>query len=278
MAGPIVVCVINLKGGVGKSTITALLARRAAMSKGKKVLTVDLDPQANLSQALMGRSYADFLKNQEPSIVELFKGVIPPSHHANSPSVVSGGIAKNVFDLGSKYLKIIPSRFDFSDNLTSAVRPDPLVLSRYLALNHSDADLVLIDCAPTESVLTTSAYHASRYVLVPVKPEYFATIGFPLLQESLTTFRRANRAHAIDVAGVVVNNGFYNGGNDGGPEKTRAMGEIGREALKNSWHVFSNQIPYSRGFPKIMRGDESYSGNAVMFPRFADEFFLRIGL
>ena len=49
---PLVVCVINLKGGVGKSTIAALLARRAYSQKGKNVLAIDIDPQANLSQAL----------------------------------------------------------------------------------------------------------------------------------------------------------------------------------------------------------------------------------
>ncbi|WP_423907824.1 ParA family protein [Candidatus Spongiihabitans sp.] len=49
---PTVVSVINLKGGVGKTTVTALLARYAAR-QGLDVLAVDLDPQANLSQALM---------------------------------------------------------------------------------------------------------------------------------------------------------------------------------------------------------------------------------
>lgn len=278
MTGPIVVCVINLKGGVGKSTISALLARRAASSRRKRVVAIDLDPQANLSQALMGAGYANFLTNKEPSIVELFKGFIPPSGGHSAPRSAGSDLSKVIFEYGGGYLKMIPSRFDFSDNLVSAVRPDPLVLARYLALNHSDADLVLIDCAPTESILTRSAYHASGYVLVPVKPEYFATIGFPLLQESLTSFRSVNRGQVIEVAGVVVNNGFYDGGNGGGPEKARAMNEIRAEASKNGWHVFSNQIPFSRGFPKIMRGDESYSGNAREFPRFADEFFNKIGL
>lgn len=49
--GPLVVCVINLKGGVGKSTIAALLARRAYSHRNKDVLAIDIDPQANLSQA-----------------------------------------------------------------------------------------------------------------------------------------------------------------------------------------------------------------------------------
>src|SRR5690606_11835139 len=111
-------------------------------------------------------------------------------------------------------------------------------------------DLIIIDCAPTESVLTHAAYHASGLVLVPVKPEYFATIGFPLLRESLTDFSNRNRGHSISVAGVVINNGFYHGGNNGGPEKLRALAEIREEAAENEWHVFKNEIPYSRGFPK----------------------------
>ena len=51
--GPICISVINMKGGVGKTTIAALLARYAALNLKRNVLAIDLDPQANLSQALM---------------------------------------------------------------------------------------------------------------------------------------------------------------------------------------------------------------------------------
>lgn len=51
--GPVTVCVINLKGGVGKSTIAALLARRGYSTRDLDVLAIDVDPQANLSQGLM---------------------------------------------------------------------------------------------------------------------------------------------------------------------------------------------------------------------------------
>ena len=69
-SGPVTICVINLKGGVGKSTITALLGRHA-FNKKLDVLTVDLDPQANLSQAFLRRTYNTFLQDKRPSIVEL---------------------------------------------------------------------------------------------------------------------------------------------------------------------------------------------------------------
>ena len=181
----ITVSVINLKGGVGKSTIAALLGRYAS-KHGLKVLAIDLDPQANLSQAFMTHSYRQFLEDRSPSIVEVFEGYRSPSGSAGSPRPV--GVADVVVGntpLGGSNLQLIPSRFDFSNHLIDSLKPDPRALARLLSKHFADRDLVLIDCAPTESIFTRAAYAASRYILVPVKPEYFATIGFPLLQESL---------------------------------------------------------------------------------------------
>lgn len=109
--------------------------------------------------------------------------------------------------------------------------------------------------------------------MVPLRPEYFATIGFPLLAKSLALLRSENPSHHIEVIGIVINNRFYDGGNDGGPEKRRGMLEIVDEAEKNGWHVFENQVPHSRGFPKLMRGDLNHIGNAPIFDLFAEEFF-----
>lgn len=277
--GPSTVCVINLKGGVGKSTIAALLSRYAFSALQKDVLAIDIDPQANLSQALMGKEYNNFLKEGRTSIVEIFNGFQPASGaKAGVAPLAANAGAETISRRGDNSLQLIASRFDFSDNLTNALRPDPKVLARYLAGNFQHKDLIVVDCAPTESILTHAAYYASGLVLVPVRPEFFATIGFPLLQQSLVDFRRKNRGTKIEVAGVVINNAFYDGGNDGGPEKARALKEITAEAKQNEWPVFNTQIPFSRGFPKIMRGDHSYSGNAAMFPRFAREFFGAVGL
>jgi chromosome partitioning protein len=271
--GPICISVINMKGGVGKTTIAALLARHAARNRQLNVLAVDIDPQANLSQALMGeQSYRQFLNDQSPSIVEVFTGYQPPT--ANSPAASVLNPLNAALVCSPDNLKVIPSRFDFSNNLISAVRPDPQALARLIANNFQDQDLIIIDCTPTESIFTMAAYHASRYILVPVRPEFFATIGFPLLQDSLNTFRNTNRGHQIDVIGVVINNATYDGGNYGGPEKWRSMQEIRSEAAENEWHIFRHELGYSRGFPKLMRGDYSYLGNSEWdFIQFANEFF-----
>ena len=231
------------------------------------LLAIDLDPQANLSQAFMNHyAYERFLEDGSPSIVEVFKEYQPPTSDKPSPSPLNiRDAVHSVVGWGSN-LDIIPSRFDFSDHLIDSIKPDPRVLARLIASDFQDKDLILIDCAPTESIFTQAAYHASRYILVPVKPEYFATIGFPLLNDSLTKFRNENQGHLIDVIGVVINNSTYHySGNHGGPESERAKGEIRDEAGKNGWHVFESEIPLSRGFPKIMRGDFDRIGNAEAF-------------
>ena len=277
--GPVCVSVINMKGGVGKTTIAALLGRHASMELGLKVLAVDLDPQANLSQAFMRTGYKRFLNDNSPSIVEIFNGYQPPTSKmaSSTPLDVESVVVGNT-PLGGPNLEIIPSRFDFSDNLIGSIRPDPRVLAKLIAGKFQDKDFIILDCAPTESIFTQAAYHASRYVLVPVKPEFFATIGFPLLNDSLGTFRKENRGHRIDVIGVLINNSTYHySGNRGGPERGRAIGEIEEEAARNEWHMFKKEIPFSRGFPKMMRGDFSHLGDAPLFYHFAREFFGKLG-
>lgn len=260
-----------MKGGVGKTTIAALLGQHAARRLQLNVLAIDLDPQANLSQALMSHNYRDFLASKSPSVVEIFSGYRPPSLGREAPTPLE----VDDVTIDTSGLQLIPSRFDFSDHLIRSLNPDPKIVARYISDNFQEKDL--IDCAPTESVFTQVAYHASRYVLVPVRPEYFPTIGFPLLKQSLAKFRRENRGHKISVIGVVINNGFYHGGNDGGPEKSKALEEIKQQSQKNKWHIFENEIPHSRGFPKMMRGDFTYLGNAREFGKFAKEFFNKAG-
>lgn len=276
--GPVCVCVINMKGGVGKSTLSVLLSRYAYLRKELDVLAIDLDAQANLSQALMNKNYRNFLATGRPSIVDIFNGYIAPQANVKSPRTLDETrICETIYASSNRSLQLIPSRFDFADNLVNAARPDPKNLARYLSKHFSEKDFIIIDCAPTESILTRAAYHASGLVLVPVKPEYFATIGFPLLRDSLDDFRNSHKNHKISVCGIVINNSFYDGGNNGGPEKAEALGDIFVEAAKNNWPVLSPEIPHSRGFPKMMRGNFKHLGNAPQYNTFARNFFKAIG-
>lgn len=273
---PTVVSVINLKGGVGKTTVTMLLARHAATNWGLDVLAVDMDPQANLSQALMGEdAYIKFMEDQQSSIVELFNGYIPPRKNSPSPTKLH---PRDVC-VEVSGLDLIPSRFDFSDNLVKPMTKDDRVLAKFISEHMQHKDLILIDCAPTESVLTRACYHASRYVLIPVKTEFFSTIGFPLLNESLKAFRADNRGHQIDVCGVLVRD-TKTSGSQRSADGYYSLEELQNQASANGWDIFENVMHHSDGYPKLAREHfPSYPGNAKdEWPSIADEILAKIGL
>ena len=141
-SGPICISVINMKGGVGKTTIAALLARYASRTLGIDVLAVDLDPQANLSQAFMRDGYKRFLKDQDPSIVEIFGGYRPPTSKSAAPNTldINDVVVRNT-RLGGPKLQIIPSRFDFSDKLISSIGTNPSILANLIANNFQDTEI-----------------------------------------------------------------------------------------------------------------------------------------
>ncbi len=275
---PIVVSIINLKGGVGKTTIAALLARYAA-EKGLKVLAVDIDPQSNLSQALMTENeYEEFMANGESSIVELLNDYRPPSHQQSAPtSIDMNQVVKQVGY--NEDFHLIPSRFDFSDNLIESVKPDARALARFISKKMMKKDLILIDCAPTESILTRTAYYASRHILVPVRTEFFSTIGFPLLKESLDKFKSYNPTHVIDVCGVLINNSESTW-SPRGPHHRNAWDDIQEQARKYNWPIMENEMFLSRGYPKLMRElYPSHTGNAQPeFRKISDEFLTMMRL
>src|SRR5438309_5221506 len=82
------VSLINMKGGVGKTTLAAQLAHAAAR-KGLRTLAVDLDPQANLSQALLSpEKYVKHLRDKKPTIVQLFEQYLPTTDDSGSPEPI----------------------------------------------------------------------------------------------------------------------------------------------------------------------------------------------
>jgi chromosome partitioning protein len=278
-----VVSLINMKGGVGKSTLVMQLAHSAA-TKGYRTLAVDLDPQSNLSQALMTpRNYVAHIGANKPTVVQIFDEYVPAGPVIGSPTVLNTNdvIVQGVGYKRKGLLDLIPSRLELSRTLKNPAGKERR-LAKSLAKISDDYDLILIDCAPTESVLTDAAYFASRYVVVPIKPEFMATIGLPLLARSLGDFQMENEDHTIEIAGLAFN---HSATYSSGPEGLQSIDDVTAEAAKQGWHIFENQIRYSASYAKSARegaslAQTSYARWDVIqgFSRFADEVFDRIGL
>ena len=275
------VSLINMKGGVGKTTLAAQLAHAAAR-RNLRTLAVDLDPQANLSQALLNaEKYVKHLRDKKPTVVQIFEQYFPPTEASGSPRPIDIGEVILKKAAGSSNLDLIVSRLELSHTLKNPTGKERR-LAKALTKVADDYDLILIDCAPTESILTEAAYHASRYALVPVKPEYLATIGLPLLARSIQEFKYDNSDHAFDICGIVFN---HSSSYSDGPEGSTSIKEVQAEAKKNGWHVFNTHVRYSRSYAKAARegspiGSTSYARWEVSreFSRFVDESFQAIGL
>ena len=202
----VAVSLINMKGGVGKTTIASQLAH-AADADGLRVLAIDLDPQSNLSHSIMGtHEYVRHVRENRPTVVQIFEDYIPATGTDGAPRPID---LNNIILQRAGYgrrskLDLIPSRLELSRTLKNPTGKERR-LTRGCARVNSQYDLIIIDCAPTESILTDAAYFASRYVVVPVKPEYMATIGLPLLARSVRDFKLENEDHDLDIAGLVVN-------------------------------------------------------------------------
>jgi len=276
------VSLINMKGGVGKSTLTVNLAWHFAayLQWQKNVLVVDLDPQFNASQYLLGVSdYEALLKAGKPTVWDVFEqNTRTPTGPAvlSSPSAAIKNIA--LFSSG-KRLDLIPSRLELAFSLKNPGQKERQ-LAKVIRQLEDQYDLILIDCAPTESVLTTAAYLASDYLLVPVRAEYLSSIGLPLLVNSMQDFKNDYEDHQLELAGVV-----FNATTDYSPEEVLSKSNVRKIAAEHGWHVFKAEVSYSRSYPKgaregtpLFATSYSRSHQVARFNAFAREFAERIAL
>jgi len=278
------VSMINMKGGVGKSTLTFNLAWRSAWRENLRVLSVDLDPQANLSQYFLGaKRYLDLLKSGSKTVVEIFEQFASPTSKTGAPTLVDPSDVIHVlheWDDGS-VLHLVPSRLELSWTLKNPTEKAQL-LPQFLSKVQDQYDLILIDCAPTESILTLAAYRSSRYIFVPVRPEFLATIGLPLLARSIEEFRLLHQNQDLEMGGIIFN-GLRRSNTP--PEQLKSVRDVTKLAAKNGWHVLKNVAHHSDSYPAGSRDGKpifrtSYARSYVVgeFQNVATEFLQLIGL
>jgi len=277
------VSLVNMKGGVGKSTLAVNLAWHfAAMSKwAKKVLVIDLDPQFNASQYLIGvTEWEKIIKSNTPTIWDVFEQFTPMPGMSQPVPLDPAKVIHSVVKFhGGSCIDLIPSRLELAFSLRNPSQKEQL-LAKLVSKIEQDYELIILDCPPTESLFTWAAYLASEYILVPVKPEYLSSIGVFLLDNSIAEFKRRYEDHNLELAGIVFNatSGYV-------PEEVKSKAEVKVIAQQRGWYVFENEVSYSRSYPKgaregkpIFRTSYSRWDQAARFAAFAEEFAQRVSL
>jgi chromosome partitioning protein len=250
----ITISFLNMKGGVGKSTLAVNFAQYLAgyTAFSKKVLLVDLDPQSNASQYALGvtryTSSVYSSRKPHPTTWDIFEQFAKVPGRPNPINLKPSDVILNVttYD-GAGRIDLIASRLDLASSLDSPAHKENL-LREFLALVQSDYDAIILDVPPTETLFTTAAYFASEHMIVPVKPEFLSTVGLPLMQESLNRFHQRSPGHKVNVAGIV-----FNYGTDYHPEETKAIADVRNFSMTSGWPILKTTVPYTRSLPKGAR-------------------------
>lgn len=187
-----VISVINMKGGVGKTTLCIGLADYLAhfSAEKKKILIIDADPQFNSTQALLDAYYkGDYFKDILPNhktINELFKPQVDFSHHYETPKFEEIIVElTDTLDILCGDLNLVLA--NKSSDYNSVKRINRFIRDNKLKSRY---DLILIDCPPTLTLYTDSALMASDYYLIPNRIDRYSIIGISSLQKAINNLKR----------------------------------------------------------------------------------------
>lgn len=185
-----VIVIAMQKGGTGKTT-TALNLGAALAEKGQRVLAIDLDPQANLTQSAGIDPEA-----LEETIYTAIIAVIQMQEQDVRELIVPTQIG---FDL-------LPAAIDLSlaeQDLHNAIRRE-YVLSTIIEPLQSLYDFILIDCSPSLGLLVINGLTAADSVLVPVQVEYLAAKSVALLLEQIDRVRKTRLNPDLAIEGILL--------------------------------------------------------------------------
>lgn len=188
-----VIATLNFKGGVGKTTVTWLLARYLAERLTKNVLVVDADPQMSLTTAIQLLDSGNFdvrFSNWREGAKQKGKTLRQAIDVYSKTKTVN--VDQEFFYVQRKGLELLPSDdelywFELDSPKTADLQPfvPELLKARQNMAPASSLDYVLIDCPPAFNSLSYSAVSSADVVLVPVNPDIFASFGVQIMVNGL---------------------------------------------------------------------------------------------
>jgi chromosome partitioning protein len=209
-----IISLINLKGGVGKTTCAVALAETLAGHFKRNILVIDLDPQTNATIALVGVARWEQANRAGQTIRQMFLDEFVPREQ-RSFTIANCFIprASNVEEC-QPHLWVLPSSIDLIGmealvelvRSASEYRVEPFeVLSQHLTPSVARAfDDILLDCPPSLNAITLNGLFLSDAFLIPVIPEPVSTLGIPQILSRVRGLRRAF-GREVPALGILVN-------------------------------------------------------------------------
>ncbi|MEL7242730.1 MAG: ParA family protein [Cyanobacteria bacterium J06636_27] len=216
-----VISTANMKGGVGKTTLTVNLATCLAKNHGKRVLVLDLDTQISATLSLMSPIEFAKLRKKRRTLRYLIDDIVKSSNKERlsiqeivQPSlnnlqgldllpgdidlydefVVSQMLHQQAVNLGEDNFEAIWNRFE------------RVLLGKILEPVRNEYDFIILDCAPGYNLLTRSALATSDFYVLPAKPEPLSVVGIQLLERRIAQLKESHEQEAninISMLGIV---------------------------------------------------------------------------
>ncbi len=220
-----VISVMNLKGGVGKTTIASQVFGTWQANLGGRTLLIDLDPQYNLTQTFFDMEHADASSAKDQSVISLFERSRIHQLDAASPADSWSHINTEPFEPVDRALishdllagdgapggrfDLISGQFEISKY---AFAPSPQSLAifganfrRMIDYYRSAYDLIVFDTNPNATFLTRCALEAADRVLTPMHPDVYSLRGVKLLhqviQEQISEEKRPDLSVLFNTVG-----------------------------------------------------------------------------
>lgn len=243
-----VISLLNMKGGVGKTTLAVNLAWYMYEKRNSNVLLVDLDPQFNATQYVMDYNAFASHRKTAGTIADLLIDQPRMGLRKRARRKTAASVLHPIRRSASTHFDLLPSELNLAWVVKNPAQMD-YKLEKLLLDLREQYDYVFIDCAPTDSVLTTMALTASDFLLVPVRPDRFSILGVENLQQTVEVFKRnCPDPHSVTDLGIVFTQVMASS-----TVESECMADIRARAAKEGGYVFTAVLKFSQSFTRAVR-------------------------
>lgn len=248
--------VANQKGGVGKTTTSVNLAAGIA-ERGRRILLIDFDAQANATSGL------GLEKTEGSSLYQVLLGQGDPRDFIKSTSL--------------KRLDIIPAEVNLAGAEIEVARMDGYLHRLKTALqplvDENRYDYILIDCPPSLGILTMNALCASNGLIMPIQAEYYALEGLSVMVRLIQQLKESNANPGLEVEGIVMT--MYDNRTNLAQQVVQQVTEFFGDKVYKTLIPRSVRVSEAPSFGKPVIEYDRHSTGAAAYRELAREFLNR---
>jgi chromosome partitioning protein len=203
----LVIATVNMKGGVGKTTLTVNIAACLAKLYGKRVLTIDLDTQISATLSMVAPQDFAKIRREKKTISYLVAKVLKPNsrYKFETRDVITADVC------GVRGLDLLAGDIDIYDEFLVSEKLheeasnnseidfvdawngfEASLIKDIIAPVIDEYDFIILDCAPGYNLLTRSGIMASHFYIMPARPEPLSLVGMQLLERRISKLREAH--------------------------------------------------------------------------------------